>query len=105
MNLLRQYKGQLLITLILFLVILFMPFQDYTERTFPLEEMNYPEDVIGLVQTENGLLCVPDNAGSVTLTSSRYYFKQGTYEITFDVRSHAEGYRVEVVDPLFVQDR
>ena len=103
MNLLRQYKGQLLITLILFLVILFMPFQDYTERTFPLEEMNYPEDVIGLVQTENGLLCVPDNAGSVTLTSSRYYFKQGTYEITFDVRSHAEGNRVEVVDPLFVQ--
>ena len=58
MNLLRQYKGQLLITLILFLVILLMPFQDYTERTFTLEEMNYPEDVIGLVKTENGLLCI-----------------------------------------------
>ena len=103
MNLLRQYKGQLLITLILFLVILLMPFQDYTERTFTLEEMNYPEDVIGLVKTENGLLCIPDHAGSVTLTSNRYYFKKGTYNITFDVRSHGEGNRIEVVDPLFIQ--
>lgn len=103
MNLLRQYKGQFLITLILFLAILIMPFQDYTERTFLLDEMNYPEDSIGIVQSADGLMTVPDNAGSITLNSNRYYLKRGTYEVTFDVRAQAEGNTVEVCDPLYIQ--
>lgn len=103
MNFLRQYKGQFLITLILFLVILIMPFQDYTERTFLLDEMNYPEDSIGIVQSADGLMTVPDNAGSITLNSNRYYLKRGTYEVTFDVRAQAEGNTVEVCDPLYIQ--
>lgn len=102
MNFLRQYKGQILITLILFLAILIMPFQDYTERTFLPDEMNYPEESIGIVQSADGLMTVPDNAGSITLNSNRYYLKKGTYEVTFDVRSSAEGNTVEVCDPLYI---
>ena len=103
MNLLKQYKGQLLITLILFIAILIMPFQDYTERTFSLDDIDYPEDSIGIVKKEGGLLTVPDNAGSITFSSKRYYFKKGTYEVTFDVRSHAEGNTIEIIDPLYVR--
>ena len=44
MNLIRTCRGQLLLTLVLFLAILAMPFRDYTERDFTAEDMNYPEE-------------------------------------------------------------
>lgn len=100
MKLLTQYKGQLLITLLLFLVIWAMPFQDYMERTFTTDDMNYPEESIGIVSVSEGLMSVPDNAGSVMLNTGHIYLKKGTYEATFDVRSQAEGSTIDVCDSL-----
>ena len=98
MNLIRTCKGQLLLTLVLFLAILAMPFRDYTEREFSAENMNYPEDSIGIVSEEGGLLTVPDGAGHILLNSDDYYFKKGTYQVVFFVSSPAAGNTVEVYD-------
>ena len=102
MNLIRTCKGQLLLTLVLFLAILAMPFRDYTEREFSAENMNYPEDSIGIVSEEGGLLTVPDGAGHILLNSDDYYFKKGTYQVVFFVSSPAAGNTVEVYDPLYL---
>lgn len=102
MKILAQYKGQLLITLFLFLAILAMPFQDYMERTFTTNDMNYPEEAIGIVSVSEGLMSVPDNAGSILLNTNHIYLKKGTYEVTFDVRSQTEGNTIDVCDSLSV---
>ena len=102
MNQIRACRGQLCFTLVLFLLILIAPFQDYTERNFTTEDMNYPEESIGIVRTEGGLMSVPDGAGSITLHSNSYYFKKGTYEATFAVTAPAAGNMVEVFDPLYL---
>lgn len=102
MKFFSQYKGQLFITLFLFLAILAMPFQDYMERTFTTDDMNYPEESIGIVTVSEGLMSVPDNAGSITLNSNHIYLKKGTYEVTFDVRSQTEGNTIDVCDSLLV---
>lgn len=100
MHIIKQYKGQLFFTLILFLAILIMPFQDYTERTFLMDEMNYPEDAIGIVEKADGILTVPEGVGALTLESNSYYFKKGTYEVTFSVPTGTDGSSVEVYAPL-----
>lgn len=56
---LGKWKTQGLITLILVLLLLLMPFQDYTERTFLMDSMNYPEDLIGTLNTDEGTIQVP----------------------------------------------
>ena len=60
MNLIRTCKGQLLLTLFLFLAILAMPFRDYTERDFGTQDMNYSEDFLGIVEEGDGIFTVPD---------------------------------------------
>lgn len=100
MELIRQYKGQLLITLVLFLVILAMPFQDYTERIFLQDEINISEEDEDLVIIEPDHIAVPGETGSVTLSSNNYYFKKGTYEVVFNLCSQADGTVVEIVDPI-----
>ena len=102
MKQLRQYKGQLLFTLVLLIMLLAAPFQDYVERNFTYEDMNYPEDAIGIVSTEQDMLTVPEDAGAITLTSNDYYFKKGSYQLTFAVTSQEEGSKVQVYDPLYL---
>ena len=102
MNLIRSCRGQLLLTLVLFLAIWAMPFQDYTERDFTAEDMNYPEQFIGIVSEDGGLLTIPDGAGHVTLYSNDFYFKKGDYQIAFFASSPAAGNTVEVYDPLYL---
>lgn len=102
MNQLKAYKGQLFFTAFLLFFILVMPFQDYTERTFPSDEMNYPEEQIGIVRTDNGILTVPEGAGEILLNSDELYFKKGSYETTFHVAAAQAGSTVEIVDPLYV---
>lgn len=102
MNQIRACRGQLLLTLLLFIAILVMPFQDYTERRLTAEDMNYPEASIGVVSTEGEVLRVPDGAGHLALTSNDYYLKKGTYEVTFSAVSSGEGNTVEVVEPLYL---
>ena len=74
MNLIRSCRGQLLLTLFLFLAILVMPFQNYMERDFTSADMNYPEESSGFVGTDGGLLSVPDGAGILMLNSNDFYF-------------------------------
>lgn len=100
MNLIRSCRGQLLLTLFLFLAILVMPFQNYMERDFTSADMNYPEESIGVVGTDGGLLSVPDGAGNLMLNSNDFYFKAGTYQVVFFVSSPSAGNTVEVYDPL-----
>ena len=100
MELIRQYKGQFLITLVLFLVILAMPFQNYTERIFLQDEINISEEDEDLVIIEPDHIAVPGETGSVTLSSNNYYFKKGTYEVVFNLCSQADGTVVEIVDPI-----
>lgn len=102
MNLIRTCRGQLLLTLFLFLAILAMPFQDYMEREFSAKDMNYPEDSIGIVSEEGGVLTVPDGAGHIILNSNNLYFKKGTYQVVFFVTSPAEGNTVEIYDSLYL---
>lgn len=102
MNLIRTCRGQLLLTLFLFLAILAMPFQDYMEREFSAKDMNYPEDSIGIVSEAGGLLTVPDGAGHITLNSNDFFFKKGTYKVVFFVNSPSEGNTVEIYDPLYL---
>ncbi len=104
MNLIRSCRGQLLLTLFLFLAVLVMPFQSYIERDFTTDDMNYPEENIGVVGTDGGLLTIPDGAGHLILNSNDYYFKKGTYQVTFAVNSSAEGNHVEVFDPLYLNE-
>lgn len=102
MKFIRQYKGQLLFTLILFVVILMMPFQDYTERTILVEEMNYSEEAIGYVQTGDGILSVPDGLGEIIFHTDNLYFKKGSYEVTFNTPAASSGSYVEIYDPLYL---
>ena len=104
MNLIRTCKGQLLLTLFLFLAILAMPFRDYTERDFGTQDMNYSEDFLGIVEEGDGIFTVPDGAGHITLYSDDYYFKKGTYQVVFFVSSSAEGNTVEIYDPLYLNE-
>ena len=104
MNLIRSCRGQLLLTLFLFFAVLVMPFQSYIERDFTAADMNYPEENIGVVGTDGGLLTIPDGAGHLILNSNDYYFKKGTYQVTFSVDSPAEGNHVEVFDPLYLNN-
>ena len=60
---LGKWKTQGLITLIFVLLLLLMPFQDYTERTFLMDSMNYPEDLIGTLNTDEGTIQVPVRSG------------------------------------------
>ncbi len=104
MNLIRSCRGQLLLTFVLFLAILAMPFRDYTERDFTSEDMNYSEDFLGIVDEDGGVFTVPEGAGHLTLYSSDYYFKKGTYQVVFFVSASGEGSTVEVYDPLWLNE-
>lgn len=104
MNLIRSCRGQLLLTLFLFLAILVMPFQNYMERDFTSADMNYPEESIGVVGTDGGLLSVPDGAGNLMLNSNDFYFKAGTYQVVFFVSSPSAGNTVEIYDPLYLNE-
>lgn len=102
MHLLKPYKGQLLITLILCFLILFLPFQDHIERSFSAGEINYPEDYLGIIELKEDLLTVPEGLGSVTLTSDRYYLKKGTYEISLSLNTPAANATLEICDALYL---
>lgn len=102
MSQLKQYKGQLLITLFFLMAVLIMPFEDYTERTFLPDVMNYPEEFISIVEEGEDVITVPSYVSNVVLNSDSFYFKKGTYEATFNVAAQAEGSFVEVYDPLYV---
>ncbi|MEI3521297.1 MAG: hypothetical protein V8Q40_09700 [Anaerosacchariphilus sp.] len=102
MKQLLKFRGQLFFTLVLLVMILAAPFTDYVERNFTCEEMNYPEDVIGIVTVENETLTIPGGAGSVPLTSDGHYLKKGTYHLTFAVTADADGSTVQVYDPLYL---
>lgn len=104
MNILRQYKGQLCATLILIAVVMLMPFQDYTERSLLSSRMNYPDELIGIIKEEEGVLSVPESIHAVTLSSEDFYYKKGTYEVTFFLKSHQEGSTVSVWDPLYLNE-
>ena len=69
---LGKWKTQGLITLILVLLLLLMPFQDYTERTFLMDSMNYPEDLIGTLDTDEGTIQVPAGLGSFVLDTGSH---------------------------------
>ena len=60
MNLIRTCKGQLLGTLLLFIAILIMPFQDYTERRLTAADMNYPEASAGIAGETGEDLYIPE---------------------------------------------
>ena len=102
MELIRQYKGQLMITLVLFLIILAMPFNDYTERVFLQDEINLSRELKKIVIVEPHHMAVPGDAGPLTLPSNSYYFKKGTYEVVFNLCSQADGTVVEIVDPIYL---
>lgn len=102
MKQLKAFRGQLLFTLVLLVLILAAPFQDYVERNFTYEDMNYPEDSIGVVSTENEALSIPGGAGHLTLTSNDYYLKKGSYELTFAVSAEDAGNAVQVYEPLYL---
>ncbi len=102
MELIRQYKGQLIITLVLFLIILAMPFNDYTERVFLQDEINLSRELKKIVIVEPNHMAVPGDAGPLTLPSNSYYFKKGTYEVVFNLCSQADGTVVEIVDPIYL---
>lgn len=102
MKQLLKFRGQLFFTLVLLVMILAAPFTDYVERNFTCEEMNYPEDAIGIVTVENETLTIPGGAGSVPLTSDGHYLKKGTYHLTFAVTADADGSTVQVYDPLYL---
>ncbi len=102
MKRLEKWKMQGLITLLLVLFLLLMPFQDYTERTFLMDSMNYPEELIGTFGTDEGILTVPAGVGSFTLETGSHYFRQGTYEVTFNVTSSEAGNSVDVYDPNYL---
>lgn len=101
---LGKWKTQGLITLIFVLLLLLMPFQDYTERTFLMDSMNYPEDLIGTLNTDAGTIQVPAGLGSFVLDTGSHYFQHGTYEVTFNVTSSEPGNTVDVYDPLYVNE-
>ena len=101
---LGKWKTQGLITLIFVLLLLLMPFQDYTERTFLMDSMNYPEDLIGTLNTDAGTIQVPAGLGSFVLDTGSHYFRHGTYEVTFNVTSSEPGNTVDVYDPLYVNE-
>lgn len=101
---LGKWKTQGLITLVLVLFLLLMPFQDYTERTFLMDSMNYPEDLVGTMNTDGGILTIPAGLGSFTLDTGNHYFRHGTYEVTFNVSSSEAGNTVDVYDPLYVNE-
>lgn len=102
MKRLKKWKFQGLVTLLLVLFLLLMPFQDYTERTFLMDSMNYPEDLIGTLNTDQGILSIPAGLGSFTLETGSHYFRQGTYEVTFNVTSSEAGNTVDVYDPNYL---
>ncbi len=102
MTFLRRFKGQLLFTLFLLAAVLVMPFEDYTERTFPADDIDYPEENLGVVGTENDILSVPGGAGTIIFHTDPFYLKRGSYRVTFAVKSETQGNRVEVFDPSFV---
>ena len=102
MNLIKQCKGQLLLTILLLFLILASPFQDYMERIFLMDSMSFPEDAAGVERREDGILTVSAEGSGVTLTSDLCYLKQGTYQITLSVVSEEEGSSVELFDPTYV---
>ena len=102
MNLIKQCKGQLLLTILLLFLILASPFQDYMERIFLMDSMSFPEDAAGVERREDGILTVSEEGSGVTLTSDLCYLKQGTYQITLSVVSEEEGSSVELFDPTYV---
>lgn len=102
MHLLKTYKDQLAITGILFFLILLLPFLDHIERSFSANEINYPEDYLGIIQSQDGLLTVPEGLGSVTLTSDRYDLKKGSYELSLSLSSPTADAVVEVCDALYI---
>ena len=104
MNLIRTCKGQLLGTLLLFIAILIMPFQDYTERRLTAADMNYPEASAGIAGETGEDLYIPEGAGKLTLESDPYYLKKGSYQVTFSIVTAAEDNSVEVVDALSLQE-
>lgn len=102
MNFLQKYKGQLCFTLILFVAVLLMPFQDYTERSLLSSRMDYSQDLIGIIEESDGVLSVPDSINSAVLSSKDFYYKKGTYEVTFFLTAYSEGSTVEVYNPLYL---
>ena len=99
MKLFRQYKGQLCCTLILFLAVLVMPFQDYTEQTFLSDAMHVTEGDSSLIEYTEDSLIISPNAAPLTLESGSYNLKKGTYLVVFHLLSQQEGSTVEICDP------
>ena len=54
-----KIKGQCLITALLVLILLIMPFQDYTEQTFLSDTLEYPDDLAGTFHADGGVLDIP----------------------------------------------
>jgi len=102
MNHLKQFKGQLIFTFLLFIILIAMPFQDYLERNFHQGAMEYSDDAAGLVIHEDGFLTVPEHTGSVVLHTEDCYLPEGSYTATFNVTSAEPGSTVELYDPLSV---
>lgn len=102
MDFLKPFKGQLIFTFLLSVLLLIMPFEDYMEQTFLFDSMNYPESAINIVKPSDGMLIVPEQAGHITLSTNEFYLKSGSYKVTFNVNSEKGGGFVEVVDPLYV---
>lgn len=102
MNLFRQYKGQICLTFLLLFGILMMPFQDYTERSFMPEQMNYSEDYLGVIESTEEAVTVPNGLGSTTLESDCFYFRKGSYETSFSVHAGETGNSVDIYDPLYL---
>lgn len=97
-----QYKGQLFCTLVLFLVVLAMPFQDYLEQTLSPEALHSLDGDSSLIEYTEESLTVPETAGSLTLESGAYGLKKGSYLVVFNLLAHEEGGTVEIRDPFFV---
>lgn len=102
MKLIRAYKGQLLLTLLIFFMILAAPFQDYTERVFLCDEMNYPEDLLGIVTNDKGILNIPEGSGTFSLTSNLCFLKRGSYQVSFSLASQTKENTVDVYEPLYL---
>ena len=99
-----KIKGQCLITALLVLILLIMPFQDYTEQTFLSDTLEYPDDLAGTFHADGGVLDIPAGLGTFTLNTDSHYLKHGTYEVTFNVTSDTEGSSVDVFNPYYVNE-
>lgn len=102
MNRIRQFKGQLILTLLFFFMIMAMPFQDRLERNIPQGSLEYEPEIAGFVEHEGNALHVAEHEGDFIFHTEDLYLPKGSYTAEFNLTSPGAGNKAELFDPLYI---